>query len=390
MVQMVQMVRMPNDPRRNALLCELARSWAGTGPARPAWSPQDVALVWPALADHRVEVALGGLIPTDQLSAAQARSLSEARERSRWQLMELERFLPALTAAAGAPILLKGAGLALAFYPDPTERWFVDLDLLVPRARIEEACAALEECGYRPYRDRQDWAYYDRYHLHRILIAPTGSVVELHWALTVPDSPYRFELAGVQERARFLRVGKESCRVAAPVDLVTHGVYQDLVDGFGDLRRQLDLALVLPRLDAGDWRTLAKNLEYGRMERGFELSLHIMKSVLGLPAPAWQSTRPLGRTAWRLLDGLDPAASCLERRAMAEPGYNRFLHLILVPDARLRRAQARRLLWPRLQPVIGQPPPSAAAQVAATAAAGGVNLARLTRFACRALASPRR
>ena len=364
----------------NDLLRRLIRQWTGDGDA--AWSADAATAVWPALRRHRVEASLGALIPAPVLSPDQAAAVDAARDRTAALLMELERILPGLEAAGCAPILLKGAGLALTVYPDPLVRWFADLDLLVPRERLETACARLEALGYRPAPSRAVWAWYDRHHFHRILIGPRGSVVELHWDLVLPGSVYRTDLAGLRARAQAARLGRQACRVAAPVDQILHAVYQNIANGFVDLRRLLDLVVLTRSLDPAQWSQVLQEATAGRLDRGLELSLHIMKSIAGVPAPTLAFPRPLQPWAWRLLGGLDVTEGQLARRSESEAGYHDFVHLILVPGARLRTREVARMLWPRTTPAPGRR--HGAARVLYRGGAGLRNLLRMAGYGRRA------
>lgn len=334
---------MPTNRQRDELLRALVRRWAGTEPAR-SWSSRDADLLWPALAEHRVEATLGAVLLASLPDEAHQAAVAAGRERTACLLLELERILPAVRTAGCEPVLLKGAGLALAAYADPHERWFVDLDLLVPPEHVTAVCAVLESRGYRPFRSRNDWAYYDRHHLHRILVGPAGAVVEVHWAVTVPSSAYRYDAQGLRDRAREAPLGRGRCRVAAPADQVVHALYQHIADGFVDLRRVLDLVLLARAMGPAEWDDAHQLIRAAGMDRAYELLLHAMKSIVGLSLPALPAPRrPLGPVAWRLLGTLDVPTGCLNRRSARVPAYNVFLHLVLLPTLRYRLRELGRL-----------------------------------------------
>ncbi len=99
----------------------------------------------PALARHglldRLPAELG-----DYLTAAAA--LNRARNATlRNELLDIARRLNAIGLT---PLPLKGAANLLAgLYDDPAERLLLDLDLLVPSARLAEASATLRAAGWR-------------------------------------------------------------------------------------------------------------------------------------------------------------------------------------------------------------------------------------------------
>ena len=245
---------MPTHRQRNELLRALIRQWSGAEPATGDWSRAEVDLMWPALMAQHAEVPLGAFLPPAALTGAQREAVTASRERTACLLLELERILPTVRGTGCEPVVLKGAALALEAYSEPTDRWFVDLDLLVPLDTVEAVCDRLLAVGYRPFHGRASWAYYDQHHVHRILIGPAGSVVEVHWALTAPASSYHYDPQGVRDRARTATIGRGTCLVASPADQVVHAVYQHLANGFVDLRRVLDLARLGPRMTSADWR----------------------------------------------------------------------------------------------------------------------------------------
>ena len=296
---------------------------------------------------HHVEAALGPLLPVASIDEEFAEAMGTSRHRTAWLLMELERILSPLETAGCAPVVLKGAGLALAHYPDPLERWFVDLDLLVPGNRVEAACDCLMTLGYQPIEPERFADYYDRYHLHRALVGPSRAVVEVHWDLTIPLSVYDQEPDGVRARAVTVDLGRGTCRVASAADQVVHAVSQQLNDGFGDLRRVLDLGCLLPSLDAAAWNQVASLTAAGRMERALALWLDVAIDLAGvtLPPEAPDGTA-LGPRARRILRNLDVPRGMLRFRARYQPGYARFLHLVLVPGWTLRLRELMRLLFP--------------------------------------------
>jgi hypothetical protein len=88
----------------------------------------------------------------------------------------LSRSLGALASVGVTPVLLKGYGLALRLYPEPLQRATMDVDLLVPRARVLCAVHALEGMGLTT---KAGAAGQDDSH-HVELVSPDG-MVEVHY-----------------------------------------------------------------------------------------------------------------------------------------------------------------------------------------------------------------
>ena len=78
------------------------------------------------------EVCRECLLPESARVDVFANNVNLSRSRSDFLLLEYERLLPILQTPDWQPVLLKGAALALGTYAEPTDRWFLDLDVLVP------------------------------------------------------------------------------------------------------------------------------------------------------------------------------------------------------------------------------------------------------------------
>ncbi len=250
-------------------LRDLVAAWAADRTAvMPLPAGVTAAAIEDRLQSHNVEAVLGPLLPESARSTAFKQQVNLSRGRSDFLLLEYERLLPVLSTADWRPVLLKGAALALGTYHQPTDRWFVDLDVLVPRDEVAGVCRRLEAIGYRHLEGKRDPLFYEKYHLHRIMLGPQGSVLEIHWDLTIPGSVYHHDVAGVFERAETLTLGRLEILGAAPVDQILHGVYQNIADGFVDLRRITDTVLLMRRLDPDDWRYLVTAAQNTGMSRG--------------------------------------------------------------------------------------------------------------------------
>jgi hypothetical protein len=369
----------------------LVRAWR-RGDDAPLPLPAGVAgeNVWDLLAAHRVEAALGPLLPPAARPPGADAQLAAARERTGAMLLECARLWPSLQREARRPVLLKGAALAQTVYPQPWQRWFVDLDVLVERDEVDQVCAALADKGYRPRAPERD-ALYDRHHFHRILTGRQGLCVEVHWALTLPGSAYALDAVGVAARSVEIAAGDLAVAVPTPVDHVLHAVYQNIADGYRDLRRVLDLTLLLRRLDEGAWAELRDRAAAGGLDRALGITLHVVKSIVG-QGPGLEglddALSGLGATGRRLAAGLDPAGACLQRRGARDRAYTHLLHLLATPPGAARRRELLRTIPFQRDPLV--PAADHAAKPRPVALAGRAVeharfLGRLTWLAGRAL-----
>ncbi len=142
------------------------------------------------------------------------------------QQADLARTAALLEAAGFAPIALKGAWLSRHAYPEPAQRPMRDLDLLVPRDQVLGAFAALRDAGYtQPDPAEMPLEAIVRLDKHMPpLLAPGGTVIELHHRLWEPDGRLEHASPVAGEAGIFARAitGAGGIRFLAPADLLTH------------------------------------------------------------------------------------------------------------------------------------------------------------------------
>jgi hypothetical protein len=261
-------------------------------------------------------LAGGAEDPTGALAA------SRRRTEMAWQAttVHLERCLAALRATGVRTLVLKGAALALAHYPDPALRPMGDLDLLVSPAQWPAAARALEAL---------DWVVEDTAEHGAALAGPGGARLELHGALASCPSVFPISFDDVYGRSVAL-AGFDGRRLGDEDTLVHLALHTAFQHGF---RARLGHYVDLERLLGGplDIRRLIVLATAARASRPLAASLAVAKVLLGLSPPAdldrsldghvpaalrgWmaeKSERPwelldgpgLARARWLLADGL--------------------------------------------------------------------------------------
>jgi hypothetical protein len=225
-------------------------------------------------------------------------------------------------------IPLKGPRLAERLYRDPALRPFTDLDLLVRRADVGRAVAALTARGYRHLAHERTLDYELR-HANAACFVPAGRAtwpVDLHWDLigwSAGTGPRTLDADGVWDRAEPAARGGPATRVLAPDDLLLylalHLAVHHPLDG---LVWRLDLALLLRAHGAGlDWAGAVARARASDAASPLYFALASVQATLGAAAPpdALAALRPRGpRGAW------------LERLSRRRDARGRLDHLVEV------------------------------------------------------------
>ena len=209
------------------------------------------------------------------------------REGVRW---EVDRIGAAL-AGSGVPLLLlKGAAYALAGLPAAAGRLFSDIDILVPRAALDEVEAALLKAGWMgQHHDAYDQRYYRQW-MHEsppLRHFQRGGVIDVHHAILPLTAAAQPDPALL--RAASVALPGQALRILAPCDMVLHSATHLFYDGEFDkgLRDLFDLHRLLLHFGpgAGFWEQLPARAHALQLGRPLFYALRYCVRVLHTPVP---------------------------------------------------------------------------------------------------------
>jgi hypothetical protein len=134
----------------------------------------------------------------------------------------LEETLKAFKAAGIPLLLLKGAGLGKTVYGFVPRRPMLDLDLLIPPDRRQEAVAVALNTGWATTQLSQYQDFYsEHHHLPPLVDKRSGQFnLELHTGLMPAGHPFNWQIEQLWDRATLLPGGL--ARVPAVNDLLLH------------------------------------------------------------------------------------------------------------------------------------------------------------------------
>jgi hypothetical protein len=231
---------------------------------------------------------LADSVPAAVATRLRARYLDTAFKNA--VLLRRTAELAAELAKEGIPvILLKGLHLARFVYAEPALRSMTDIDLLVPRERLAEAERIFLSLGYGPL-PRPDLEEYTARSNHLAkLHKPGAPVLELHWTIELPTSPFHIDLDGLWARARATELQGVTVFLLAPEDLLLHlALHESYHHGFAwsALKGLVDLDAVVVRHAAElDWTVLAKRANTWGASGFIYTTLRLVKEILGTPIP---------------------------------------------------------------------------------------------------------
>jgi hypothetical protein len=318
----------------------------------PPDPPSDID--WNAFASHATEFGLtstvAGVVSESAAPEEVKQLLDEAARRIRLRTtlfwIETDRILGHLDAAGIRSVLLKGPALGLTVYRRPEHRVTADLDVLVDRGEVERASERLAELGYRQATTRRHASFYETHHFHRVLRNASGVTVEVHWDLSRPADYFRFDLDELLSRTRVLSRPEGEIRVPSDTDQLLHAACQALREGYTDLRRVVDSALLLPK-DAPTPAGIVELAERQGMSTALWALLHTRKTLLGMSPPAdlERDLRPEPFVR-RALDGLLRVDRNGYDGSHRRSGLNQLLLWLCAPDGRHAADCVRRFIAP--------------------------------------------
>ncbi|HTZ81331.1 MAG TPA: nucleotidyltransferase family protein [Stellaceae bacterium] len=248
--------------------------------------------------------------PRRHLEAEQA----VARKLSHDVRREVRRIAAALAGLETPIVLLKGAAYVMAGLPAAAGRLFNDIDIMVPRERLDAVETALRAAGWvagdiDPYDER----YYRRW-MHQIpplTHGTRGTTVDTHHTIVARTT--RLELRASKLFAAAVPLASDpALSILAPADMVLHSATHLLNEGDFDrgLRDLDDLHRLMRHFgrDPAFWETLVARAAELDLRRPLFYALRYCRELLGTPVPeriaAASALQPPGPLLSALMDPL--------------------------------------------------------------------------------------
>ena len=278
---------------------------------------------WPALLAiaraERLDGSLAYRLADLPLPPAIASVLEDARTEAHVgrtkALWEVEMMRRALAPVGIEPILLKGSAFAFAGLPAAIGRQVGDLDIFVPRNRLDDAEAALLDAGFEWVKDDPyTQAYYRRWmhELPPLAHKQRDAMVDLHHSI-LPLTARRTPDAAALCRSS-IEIAR-GLRILSPADMIVHAATHLLADGdlTGGLRNlwDIDRLLRLFGTTAGFWKDLRERAALHQMQEPVALALRLSDRLFATPV----EPRLAGHD--RIRDGF------FIRRLLARDGWGR-------------------------------------------------------------------
>ena len=239
---------------------------------------------------HRRLQVDGGLaqIPAAQacLLVAERRATALRNLRNYGEFRRVARML----GEAGIPfVALKGLHLADLVYRDIGLRPMSDLDILVPRAQLERALAALR-AGRYGFNEMLAASVDALANVNEMVLVQEdlGIQLDLHWQLNEPREAAGDLLAEVWRCARPARPGGAQALVLSPEILLLHiCAHFACTDVFAfNIRPLCDIAEIVQAHPTLDWDVVTEQGSRYGWTRGIAAALRLARDHLAVPVPA--------------------------------------------------------------------------------------------------------
>lgn len=284
-----------------------------------SFTPDDWTNLLSIARAERLDGSLAYRLADLPLPEAVARALEDARAQAAFDrnqaLWEVEMARRALSPIGIEPILLKGSAFACAGLPAGLGRLIGDLDILVPRDRLDTVEAALIRAGFEWVKDNDyDQGYYRRWmhELPPLIHRDRESMIDVHHTILpltarrTPDATALIEAS--------VEIGP-GLRILNAPDMIVHAVTHLLADGdlAGGLRNLWDIDRLLRLFGSipGFWDELGERATLHQMREPLGLALRLANRIFATPVTP-------------RLAGHDRMSDLLfERRLLARDGWGR-------------------------------------------------------------------
>jgi hypothetical protein len=261
--------------------------------------------------------------------------------RAAWRLSldaALEEVAGAFAADGVQPLLLKGPAFARWLYDDPSERSYVDLDLLVAPEQLEPARRTLAGCGYEQVAQRAH-AHQRDHHETWVRIRPPA-VIELHHTVFLLEASPQLVWQRFAEHPEAVVVGAVEVKVPGPGASALLVALHALLHGVGHPKTLRDLERALERVERSVWEDAAGLARDLGGEDAFGASLRLVARGRPLATELGLPDRPAPRTL-RLLASTDEPGIAIER-LLATAGFGSRLRVVgstVMPTPRFMRVR---------------------------------------------------
>src|SRR5262249_3606555 len=208
--------------------------------------------------------------------------------RNRLMTAELSKVLARLGDERIAAIPYKGPVLARRAYGAVALRRFADLDVLVRRAEVFRAVAALRELGYEPRlrltraQERALLALQCEYPLDR----DRGRLTtEIHWDVVPRDFAFHLDLDRFWSAARPMQLDGLTMLTPSPEDLLLILVVHGAKHFWARLAWLVDVAAAIEAHPDIDWSTLLARAQERGAARMLAVALTVVSDLLGVVVP---------------------------------------------------------------------------------------------------------
>ncbi|MGF7168615.1 hypothetical protein FHS91_000270 [Sphingobium xanthum] len=283
---------------------------------------------------------LDGLAMPPDVAAILADTRVDARRDRQQALWEIDRAMVALAPLDCPVVLLKGSAFAAAGLLAAQGRAIGDLDILVPRDRLDEVEAALRGAGWEWVKpDPYDEAYYRRWmhELPPLIHVERDRMIDVHHTILPLTARPRPDAAAMIADAMPLANGISVLRID---DMLCHAAAHLIADGdmAGGLRNLWDIHCLLIEHgeDQSFWNGLDARSRHHQLRAPMRRAVRLSHRIFGTEVPKdWLgggvldglfAARLLTRTSWGQ-----------EARPFLRLGFYFRSHLLRMPPLMLAR-----------------------------------------------------